>query len=158
MYKLITIILAASLAGCGAAPSIEKPCSTAPVPPRLKPYYDEFQARTGLNPSCVTIVVADDLDPVAGAVCDHPNNTIKINRTSLGLTDDALLVVVAHELGHCLLNRRHKEEVFHTPQGDFKKSLMGTPSIVGREEIQFFLDHKQQYFNELVTGVDFTLD
>lgn len=112
-------------------------------------YYATFQELTHKNPWSISIQFEDNMPGTMVGVCFRGQGKILIDRKFWDKHPSHLMreMVVAHELGHCLLERDHEHGTVLTIEGNIPSSLMQTELF--SETI--FNKHKKQYYLELVT-------
>jgi hypothetical protein len=83
---------------------------------QVMPYYVKFmsiadQCYVKVNDVHLRIEMTKELKPAYWvAVCDYENNLIQVNRKIWDrLTKERKEQTILHELGHCLLNKRHDD-------------------------------------------------
>ncbi len=108
IQKTVGILLGFILTGCGAA-------SPPYVDPLLLPFTKSF-AKEALRFSgrsysdTPTTTVFEELPKGIAGQCDHRDGHIAINKTYFQKIPYYLReLLVFHELGHCILNRRHSD-------------------------------------------------
>lgn len=89
--------------------------NTQSYPAEFAPYVNEFFVQANnrgmdWDESHFTFSIQyGDTDPGIGGFCNFDNNTITVNPEEWALRDDRQKEhLIFHELGHCLLNRHHK--------------------------------------------------
>lgn len=110
-------------------------CAGANVDPELKPYVDEFDQETGAR-SHVNMVFEENVigknGKIVAGVCRYSGNvftpnTVSINKNYWGTIPVPMRKsLVWHELGHCVLDLDHNEDL--TPEG-YPASVM-YPSVI----------------------------
>ena len=137
------------LVGCGGPLRIE-------IDDEFRPYYDRFNQHsmkyrgkdfsdTNITITFVkTINVTTENNMTILGVCHYKSNIVEINKQIwVKLPTAKKEAVIAHELGHCLLNRSH-DEATH-PRSQWRLSVMH-PLIVGPWEFSSKYDY---YMKEL---------
>lgn len=125
----------------------------------VMPYYDRFNDETGIQPYKISAYL-DKLPKEIGGICwtkFQVDNTmfryIVFNADFWDyLNDLGKEQLVFHELGHCVLNRDHRKDLF-------KRTLLGRelipasimyPVAFGMED--FYQEYRDFYIDELVKG------
>jgi hypothetical protein len=120
LISLFYLLLCVILGGCGieeGSHTAETPSDPAVIDPAFVDLYKQFEADTGHSPWSVSIgfgVSYSDSGDAAGS-CYHSPSTnsdrILIDVKYWAMYDDtAKELLVYHELGHCVLKRRHVED------------------------------------------------
>lgn len=149
-YFIFLPLISGILTACGQFPMIEdgfKINITHFVDPEFKPYYDRFISASSaisgedLSGEKVTIKFVDsipsrDPDSYILGLCYFDLNLVKISREAW----DNLLVgrreaLIFHELGHCLLKRKHddvREQASGKMLSIMNTYLISTKEFIGR--------------------------
>lgn len=139
------------LVGCGdpGSPIIEIDDEFLPYYDRFNQYSMEYRGKDFSNTNITinfveTINVPTENNVLILGVCYFASNTVEINKeTWVRLPTARKEALIAHELGHCLLNRRH-DEATH-PHTNTRLSVMH-PLILGQIE---FSNKYSYYMKEL---------
>lgn len=134
---LLAFVLAFTLCGCQGDSVVFEPKIDA----EFAPYIDDFRRYyVGIWPPNLSIIYVRDISAAAdclGGSDIYSKKVIRIKQTAwLVMQNEQKRASIFHELGHCVLNRRHKTDGL---------SYM-FPNI--RTE-QFYLENKDALINEL---------
>lgn len=115
------------------------------VHPKIQPYVSMFvEYSYYLNKyTPITDLRADfgDLDSTTLGICDYNTTTITLDKTYWKTANEyARQVLVFHELGHCILDRGHKEE---------KVNGVPTSIMYPINMTKYYIDHEDYYIHEL---------
>jgi len=125
------------------------------IDPRFQAYVLDFEMRTGIdNKVAITFQQIEQEDVIA--ICyDYKNlrkNYIIVDPEMFEtLSDSEKEETIYHELGHCMMNKKHDETVYkrtqypQLPVASLYKSIM-YPYVFGT----FYSRYKNYYVNELV--------
>jgi hypothetical protein len=117
------------------------------IDPAFRAYVAEFEAETQLRANKNPIVFGEMLEDDWVAYCSSTNGRIYVDRRYWQRAPEhTRLILIAHELGHCLLGREH----------DTRK-IVGQPfslmyPYLGAFDSDHFWKLKKIYFRELLTG------
>lgn len=110
------------------------------------PYYNTYEKETNVNPFHVTINFSNLNDNIAG-VCYSWNNgdkEILIDIEYWNSYDELQReILIFHELGHCILNRKHKTDNYK----GYALSIMN-PYVIYRDNYELY---RNEYIIELLT-------
>ena len=106
MTRHLTIVLTLIVTGCGNS-------HTPFIDPDAQQYVDEFQNQYGVSVNVpVTFTDKFDSGPMIVGMC-YTNGSVSLLRSYWDDADDTQRhLLVYHELGHCVLNRQHREDTF----------------------------------------------
>lgn len=147
-YMFKALLLTAFLFSCAPTP-IDV---TYPVENEFVEYVQRFEERCGVH-SNSGIIFTDSFTPDHASLCanygrNNPANVIYVNRKywmQVGDADRELLIT--HELGHCVLDRRHEGTLTTVgPYPNAPKSVM-YPMPMGWGQV--FVAYGDYYYNEL---------
>ena len=108
--RYLLILSALALSACAPVPPINDPRTISGVDPIFQPYIDEYLSYKGAPLNYYIPMQFSDLDGSVG-VCKRWSSgerQIQIDKTYWEYLDEGeRYEVIAHELGHCDLNRDH---------------------------------------------------
>lgn len=154
--KVCILFIFVAVGGCGQSPSIE-------IDSSLQPYYDRFKTEAekhgrALASDKISIQYADDLTlPGRGETLGkcYFKKDIPIVQVSTffkalpgSLGDLEREKIMFHELGHCLLHRKHTSETWLSPDNkEIEASLMIQTPI----DVYQYKTYRAHYIQELFT-------
>lgn len=115
------ILLSILLSGCGQFHSAKDPRTVHGVDPILQPYVDEYITYKGSGLNYDIAIGFSDLSGNTNGLCTKfisGERQIQIDREWWDNYSHKYnrFTVIAHELGHCDLNRHHNTDTFSTGQ------------------------------------------
>lgn len=117
----------------------------------FKPYVEKFKELYSLN--FHIRVEFEDLEKTYVGMCyywDDGHREIGIDQDRWQrLSADEREVLIFHELGHCILNRDHVEELGHVGKYENAPKSIMHPYIFSDP---YYALNRQYYFNELITN------
>lgn len=155
-YILFALFLCSLLNACGIEQPGGKPLQSDPA---FAPYVTSFQtdsiANLGVKQNLSNLTIKfENLDVGLSGQCivspDKKTKVIKIDPSWWNAQADNYLpkqALLYHELGHCVLNRGHKNDtIVYAPVGEIYASIMNPYSSL---DATYYNDHKAYYINEL---------
>lgn len=123
------------------------------VPASFQPYLDRFLADAkargvdiNLAKKGIIVKYSSLESRDAAGLCTYKSpNEITIDPTSwLNSTESYKEFLIYHELGHCVLNRRHRNDVL--PNGEWTSIMRGSPETPGRTWTTNFNGFRKNYY------------
>ncbi len=121
------------------------------IHPKFQIYVDRFIAEASsrghqidFSDSGLSIEFRDAVDTETGGVC-RGNHQIEIEKLYWeDLNDDQKEGLIFHELGHCELNRRHRNDTL--PNGEWASRMRGSPIPDGLSAVINYSGVRRQYY------------
>ena len=146
---LALCVVAMTASGCGQQPAQERS-----VEARLETAVQAFETRYGAQVEFEVVVAP--LEPRVAGQCEIQGARRKVTISSDYLARATALeieAVVAHEMGHCELRRRHRDTRVALVSGSsfaYAASVMNTYAFQGQQAVVFGT-RRDYYYNELLT-------
>ena len=167
MKNIILIsVLGLGLVGCGhRSDNYQDISKFKNVDATLKPYFDTFTARTGVQTAGITAGFVDSTEYAGVCVQSGPQSEVRIDNVAWNTSSEvARQQLIDHELGHCALYLAHNNACLQgdgsitNPSDASKTTCAGQPlSIMNWQMFYNFqytvmVSHLAQYYYALTHG------
>lgn len=155
LERLVWLLLPLTMAACRPDPVTPE---VLEIPEIIQPYIESFEmeaAKRGLDLNITNLRVefeGDLNDGTAAGLCtfasaSNPTPHIRLDTTSFNWRNNEWHreILVFHELGHCILNRLHKDD--YLPNGNIASIMRSTGEQVYGEAMNRF--KREYYLDEL---------